>query len=210
MPSLLSFPQWFLSYGIIFEGIFFLLLLFASMSAFYVYYLCKSQQSKFLGIGFGLLALAHASHGLYGILFIASFLYMYMILYLLGIVTLAHMTFRIQNYSVLVLLSALVLTPLFIFGLNLTVFNSLSAALLLFMVAYYYSRFITKYKQLGAISKCRVRSVFSTFILLFLARSLYAIAFSSPAIYITGHFLELFAYFIILTNILLVWRRKKH
>ena len=158
VESLYIVPRWFYQIDIVLGIVFALITGFVALYAFRLYQLTREREFKLFGISFSCLSLSYlmriavnvflttvveSSQGVRMFndisFFSKSIIYFYVILFLVGYLTLAYMTFKVQNrraYALLFLLSVLA----FAFSMNKSLTFYLIALLFLIFIVYHYAR----------------------------------------------------------------------
>ncbi len=212
-------PDWFFMYSILFELLFSFIGALVAVYSFKLYNITKQKELKYFGIGFSFISLSYLIWA-----FINSFLldkitdgvqelslvefvnigslgiYIYMLLFIIGLATLTYTTLKVNNgkiYSLLLLISLLVIISSSNKALT---FQLLSSIFLIFLIIHYYSQF-DKDKN----SKKLI--ILVAFILLLLSRTQFILSTSQYIYYVIGHFLELIAYGLILLRLILIIRK---
>ncbi|MCB9358515.1 hypothetical protein H6503_01165 [Candidatus Woesearchaeota archaeon] len=212
-------PNWFIGYDALTEAIFAVVTLLVSLLAFKIFKLTKSNNSKLLGFGFLFIAFSYAILAIFNagncfnlhesfceitkwdpVMWYYVQLYIHLILYLLGLVTLVYMTFKTKSpklYSLLILISAL---P-FMFSLNFPhVYFVLSSVLLAYIFAFYLGNFFKNPNLHTAL-------IMVAFTFLFIADLTYIFTMKSAMSYVIYHFIELVAYILILFNLVTIIKK---
>jgi hypothetical protein len=220
MASLSFVPQWFFVYGLAFGLAFAIISLAVSIYSFKIYRLSGQRQSKLFGVAFLLfsisyfiqffLNLAIVSELNESILNVLDFqqiitmnnlsIFVHMILFTLGLVTLIYMVIGVKNkwiYSGLMLVSVLFL---FLSANKINFFYIFSSALLIVLTMYYFQHSI-KDRNTKSIP------IVIAFFLLLIGHIHFIFLVNDSIEYVLGSFLELAAYILILINLLRVLKK---
>ena len=220
MVSLSLVPSWFFGYDIVLELAFAIITLIVSIFSFKIFKLTKQRQLKLFGISFLFISLSYFVQSFVNFAIVIKLneeicriikvitvntwntfgIYAYVILFVAGLITLAYMTFKVNNNKIYLLLLMVSVFALLISPNTLYLYHIISSILLTFIVLHYFKNYI-KRKQLKTLL------VLSAFIFLLFGRVHFILSVNHGLYYILGHFLELFAYLLILTNLLLVIRK---
>jgi formate hydrogenlyase subunit 3/multisubunit Na+/H+ antiporter MnhD subunit len=222
MANLYLVPDWFFGFDIIFELAFAIITLIVALYAFKVYRLSEQNQSKLFGWAFIFFSISYFIQSLLNFVIISKLseticdviklqsvtilnawgISIHMILLIIGLVTLAYMTLKINNpkaYSLVLLISLFSI----ILSLNkIYWFYFLSSILLIFIVIHYTQNYL-KNKQ------SKTLLVLMAFLFLLFGHIHFIFAVNHALFYVIGHFLELIAYILILINLLLVLKNGK-
>ncbi len=220
MVNLALVPDWFFGYDIILELIFVAITLAVSWYAFKTYKLTGESRSKLFSISFILISLGYFALSLVnfvvfyraetGISNYLNFLkiqvfeqigiYIYMILFLSGLLTLAYMTFEKRSKKMYVTLFSLLFVS-FVLTAEISFFFYIVSAIFLMVILWYYVKNYLEKKRLNT------GLVMSAFILLFIGRSQFIFSQIDKVFYPLGHFLELAAYILILSSLVLAMKK---
>lgn len=225
MANLYIIPSWFFgyqsfSYDAILELIFAIITLIVSIYAFKVYRLSQERQSKLFGIAFSFIS---ASYFIWSIInfnileriehsiptyvnisninnLITIGVYIHILLFITGLTTLAYMTLKIKSPKMYSLLLIITLVSLSFNSNVIFLFYLLSSILLIYIVLHYLTNYIN-HKQ------ARTLLVLIAFILILFSTIHFIFSVNHALYYIIGHFIELIAYLLILTNLILVTKK---
>ncbi|MFT4303316.1 MAG: hypothetical protein ACMXYG_02015 [Candidatus Woesearchaeota archaeon] len=215
-------PSWFLGYDALAESIFALVTILLSVLAFKIYKLTKSSTSKMLGFGFLFIAFSYIILAIFNIgncfnlheplceitnwdpLAWYSFqVSLHLMLYLLGLITLVYMTFKVKSfklYSLLILLGSI---P-FLFNHSFPrVYFILSSILIVYIFAFYFKNYLNN-------KNYHTASISIAFALLFIGDLLILFTMESDIsaiIYVIWHSLKLVAYLLILSNLIPILKK---
>ncbi len=213
-------PSWFFGFGTILELIFGIITLAVSLYSFKVYKYSQLREPKIFGWSFLALSLSYfiwaAVSGYAGFLAqksvdnvfnIAGFtpiivlgIYAHIIFFVLGLVTLAYLTFGIRSQRVYTLLASLSLISVLFSQTKSISFYFVSSLLLLYVLSFY------------AINKWKNKSFSNYFVLLsfvFLFAGTVDFTFSAVRhiTYVVGHIFYLIGYAFILANFILLFMK---
>ncbi len=220
MVNLFIIPSWFFNYAVIFELAFAIITLTLGLFAFKIYKLSEQKSAKLFGISFILISLHY---------FIQSFLnfsiistlnknicnmmklnsidslniigaYSHMFFFLIGLITLAYMTLKIENKTTYTLLLTLPLASIIFAENKLYVFYAMASILLVFISIHYLKNYL-KNKQYKTLF------ILIAFVFLLFGNLHFLISVNHGIYYVIGHFLELIAYLLILLNFILVLKK---
>ncbi len=222
MPSTLLYysPTWFLGYDIVLELIFAIITLTVAAYAFKIYRLSEQRELKLFGLSFLLISFSYSFWALlngfaiselteatsildlaHATIYSVIGVYFHILFYLGGMITLTYMSLKVKSTKVLVLIISLIL----LFMLNVEekyLLLYLVSAVLLIFVTYGYI------EDARAHQNKKTWPLILAFILLFLGRFDFIFSSRDYRFYVIGHFLELAAYLIILTGLILVIKHK--
>jgi len=213
-------PEWFLAYEMVLHFVFALITIIVSFYAFKVYNLVRQPQPKLFGIAFGLFSVSYISQFFLEFLTITQIrvipipilqaaierffdvlgIYVHIVLFTMGLITLTYMTLRersIKTYSLLVLIA---LISLFFASNKIQLFYILSSFLLLYVLIHYARNYIN-HKQPNTL-----RGLIA-FSLLFVGSVSVIFSFQNEVLYVMGHVIEGIAYLVILTNLILAVKK---
>ena len=220
MPVAYLVPEWFFGYDIIAELIFALITFFIGLYSFKIYKLTGQKQSQLFCFSFLFISLAYILQSFlnFALLYeineqVVSFLqlkeistlvaielYTYIIFYMIGLITLTYMTLKIKSKRVYSLLILLTLTSLIISSNKLLLFGVISSILLAYICIHYVTNYLAHKQR-------KTLLVAIAFALLFLSTIHFNFSINHYYPYFGGHILALFAYSLLLTNLLLVIKR---
>ncbi len=221
MVYLYLIPKWFVWIGISMEFLFALVTLIVALFAFKIYKLSAQRELKLFGISFLFIALAYVSLALFNLSILSQLrerinyvalekiaylgllgVFSHMLFFIIGLVTLAYMTFKIKKLRIFILLLALSLAAVFLSGYKLMALYIVLSILLCFVVFYYLREYHNN-------QNTRTGLVSVAFI--FLLLSILSLVFSGQGYvyYVVGHILELFSYLIILFNLIFVVKNEQ-
>ena len=213
-------PHWFLGYNILLELLFFAITLIVAVYALKVYQLSGHKQSKLFGITFLMISAAYLIQSVLNI--VASYstdiccdmqpispmpayslagIYVHILLYASGLVTLAYMTLKLKDLKAYFLFMVVALTALLVSSNPLFFFYVISTILLIYVSFYYLKNYLDTKKSNALV-------VFIAFLFLMFAKVHFIFSIDHGTYYVAGHLLEFVAYVLILVNLLMVIRRK--
>ena len=225
MVNIYLIPSWFFgyqsfSYDAIIELAFAIITLIVSIYAFKVYKLSQQRQSKLFGIAFSFIS---ASYFIWSIInfnileraedtiptyinvsninaLITIGVYIHILLFMTGLITFTYMTLKFKSAKTYSLLLLITLISLFFSSNVLYLFYVLSSILLIYVVIHYFRNYI-EHKQ------AKTLLVLIAFILILFGSIHFLFSVNHAIYYIISHFLELIAYLLILTNLILVIKK---
>ncbi|MEK6873584.1 MAG: hypothetical protein AABW91_01970 [Nanoarchaeota archaeon] len=216
MASLYYIPNWFFTTSIIFEIIFAVVTGLVAILSFKVYNLCKQREFQLFGLGFTFISLSYIIWSLINLflldqlneaLKVLSFnefvslgalgIYFYMLLFIVGLVTLNYTTLKEKNKSIyiIILLTSLV-AIITSFNKGFT-FQILSSILLAFLLIHFAN-------QVKRNKNAKSLLVFIAFLSLLVSHIIFIFSTSQYVYYVAGHIFELIAYMLILARLYLI------
>jgi hypothetical protein len=216
-------PAWFLGYNVGLHLVFAIITLLVSIFAFRIHRLSGQRQPKLFATAFLLFSLS---------LFIEAFLNLFilfkinqdislalkivsvnnlnlimanvhLILFSVGLITLAYMTLKARSAKVYSLLLIITLAALFLASNPLLFYSIISFILLVYIFIHYLLNYLGK-KRINSLL------VFIAFVLLSLSNIPIIFSVMNHEIfYAIGHFIELIAYLLILINLILVLKHEQ-
>jgi len=222
MAHIFSVPNWFFGYDAILELFFAVITLAVALYAFKVYKLSNQEQPKLFGLAFLAFSISYFIQSILNYLIIteaaqavcevvkiqsvalfnAIGIYIHMFFFIIGLVTLAYMTLKINSPKTYLILLASFLLSFFVVANKIPWFYMVSSLLLVFISLHYLFNFI-KNKQ------TKTFLVFLAFLLLLFGHLHFIFSLNHVIYYAMGHFLELVAYILILINLVLVLKNGK-
>ncbi len=217
MVDVYQVPSWFYGYDLLLEVIFFLVTLFVAVYAFRLYRLAGEKQLQYLGIGFSCFSFAYLIQSLVNLRLFSRFhvplssdfgvvnigvlnnfgIFVHILFFLAGLLTLYYMALEVKDPRQFTFSVVLILVLLLFTRYKLLVFYLISMVLFLIL----FSRYYVHHKKNGASQHMAV-----AFFLLMLANLLFQFSIVYELGYALGHFLELFAYLVIFSNLVRVIR----
>jgi hypothetical protein len=213
-------PDWFLSFGIIFELAFALITLFVSIYSFRVYRLSEQKKSRTFGIAFLLISISYFIQFFINLAIIAELnekvlsvmefrnlitldniaIFFHMIFFIFGLITLIYMILGGKNRFIYII--SLVVSTLFIFlsANNMAFFYVFSSLLLIFILSDYAGNYIKNRNG-------KTLLVMVAFFCLLVGHLDFIFLVNSPIFYVVGNVLELAAYILILINLIRVIKK---
>jgi len=206
-------PDWFFGYDIALEMLFGLITALVALFSFKIYNLSKQREFRLLGLAFTSISIAYflwpllnlfaitrsesginvmSLDGLPSLLLGGVFLHV--ILFVLGLATIAYLTFNVRNHNLYALLVSLSIIGVIMSARTGWAFNFVSAVLLFYVALYY----LGKYQVAGG---RRIFLVAFAFVLLFFARVVLIFATRNHLLYVADHIIELGAYGLILISL---------
>jgi hypothetical protein len=222
MAHLFLIPDWFFGYNVILEFFFAITALAVALYSFKVYRLSNQEQPRLFGIAFLLFSISYFIQSILNYLIITNAaqaicdcisipslflfnaigIYVHMFFFVIGLVTLAYMTLKTKNITTYVLLLSTLLLSFFVVENKIPWFYMISSLLLVFISLHYLFNFIKN-------KRTKTLLVFIAFMLLLFGHTHFIFSVNHTLYYVLGHFLELFAYILILINLLLVIKNGK-
>lgn len=213
-------PHWFAGYNAVLEILFFAISFLVGTYALKIYRLSGQRQLKLFGISFLLISASYFIQSVLNFLSRYSMaggcnmqsmssmhtlniagIYAHMLLFIIGLVTLAYMTLKIKDLTPYFLFAAIAIGALFLSSSKLYFFYVISSILLVY-ISFFYLRNYLQSKKASALV------VFIGFLFLLFAKMHFIFSVDHGAFYVAGHLLEFIAYALILTNFINVIRGK--
>ena len=219
MHEIYQVPLWFLKLDIAMELIFAVITLLVCLYSFKIYKLAEQRQSNIFGISFFLISLSYFvrfiistimafklntsflnPNVLYNLNYLSNTaIYVYLVLFIAGLLTLTYMTFKTKNIEVYILLLITIILAI-VFSFNaFYVFYILFYILLAFILVYYLQNYIKSKNK-------KTFMVLAAFGLLFLS-SIYFMLPNDIFYYMLSHFFELMAYLLILIDLIIIIKK---
>lgn len=214
-------PHWFSGYNSLFEMIFFIVTFMVGIYALRIYTLSSLRDSKLFGISFLMLSGAYLIQSTLN--FAASYsmsvgachnsslfsmhslsalgIYLNVILFTAGLVTLAYMALRIKNFAAYSFFLAATLVVILFSSNILYIFFAVSSILLVYILFYYMRNYLKTRKKTQLI-------VFVAFLFLLFAKIHFIFSLDHGSFYVAGHILEFIAYALIFVSLIAIIRRK--
>jgi hypothetical protein len=220
MTNLPFIPNWFFGYDILLELTFAIITLIVTLFAFKIYKLTRQRQPKLFAISFLFISLSYFVRSFVNFAIVMKLnenicqalkivnvntwdtfgVYVYIILFMIGLITLTYMTCKIASPKMYLLLLSLTIFSLLLSTNALSLYYVMSSILLIFIVIHYFKNYV-KRKQ------AKTLLVLIAFVFLFFGNVHFIFSVNHGLFYIIGHFLELGAYSLILTNLILVIKK---
>ncbi|MBS3066540.1 hypothetical protein J4205_01830 [Candidatus Pacearchaeota archaeon] len=216
MTSLYYIPNWFFTTSIVFEIIFAVVTALVAFLSFKVYNLSKQNEFRLFGLGFTFISLSYIIWSLINLFLldqlnesikVLSFqqfvslgalgIYFYMLLFIVGLVTLNYTTLKEKNKSIyiIILLTSLVgIVTSFNKGFTFQILSSILLAFLLIHFAYQ----VKRNKNIKSIL------VFAAFLALVVSHIIFIFSTTQYVYYVAGHIFELIAYILILVRLSII------
>jgi len=222
MTHVFLVPNWFFYYGIACELIFALVTLIGGIFSFKLYKLCNYYSIKVFSISFLFFSLSYIVQTLINLeilsniseasfsltqwnnitsLSIISF-YIYISLFILGLVTLTYMTLKERNIKHYALLLVLAFAGVLLSLNKIFAFRLISAILFFFILLHFFKNYAVR-KSVNSLL------VMVAFFLLMMASSVYIFALQYSTAYVIGHILEFSAYLLIAINFIMLVKNAK-
>lgn len=218
-------PDWFFGYDIALELLFVIIAGLVSFYAWKIFKVTGERNLKLFSLAFLFIAFSYVVQSVLNILVLAKFdddvaffmnlrsvylfslfaIYLQAILFLIGLLLLAYIALKIFSLQTFVLLFILVFTSLYFSPYKTFMLYLLSTVLLGFIVYYYLNNYWNN-------RKATTLMVLIAMIFLFVSNLSFIFATDIDSYYVVGHLLELAAYVLVLTNLLVILRvgKQKH
>lgn len=210
-------PNWFFVYSIILESIFALITLIVSYYAFKVYKLTDNKSARLFSTAFVFICLSYVLQAMLNSVILWKMadrvvslinlrdaallnlfgLYAHALFFIIGLIILAYIQFKIDDIKVALLMVALVVTSILFTWNKLMLFYMLSTIILIFIASNYFLNYI-RHKTPNTLL------VLIAMIFLLFGALHYFFAVDHEVYYVIGHGLEFLAYSMILINLLLM------
>ncbi|GIU69490.1 MAG: hypothetical protein KatS3mg002_0726 [Candidatus Woesearchaeota archaeon] len=215
-------PKWFLNYSIILEIIFAVITLIVSYYAFKVYKLTEKESAKLFSTAFIFIFLSYLIQSILNIIILYKLdndvvslinlrdaallnlfgLYLHALFFIMGLIILAYIQFKVDNIKIAFLLIAVIITSILFSWNKLMLFYMLSAILLVFIVINYFINYL-RHKTMHTFM------VLLSMIFLLLGVLYLFFSVDYEIYYVIGHILEFIAYIIILINLFMMIKHGK-
>lgn len=214
-------PEWFFGASISLEVLFALATLFVAYYSFRVSQIYKQRSIMLMTAGFVFIALSYISKAIINVFLLqeikSGFLaltlsglnglaslgfYLYVSLFLMGIILLTYMTFKTGNADVFLLVTALSFIGMWLSTDKIIAFNVISAVMLCLISIYYGKEYYRNNNK-------RTLLIFLGFLGLLLSGIGFTFAGGYYVNYVVGHILELASYILILASIFSLIVNKK-
>lgn len=218
MVNLFLVPQWFIGYDLFLELGFALICLLVSFYSFKVYRLTLENSSKLYAISFLFISLSYFIQSFINILLLPQLfnpilsnnevvwnivsIYVNLVFFTMGLLTLTYMTFKIKNSNVYSLLLITTLFSLILSYNRVYLFYVLTSIFLAYISLFYLKNYINKRKITSLL-------VFIAFCLLLFSQFHFILSVNHSLYYMLGHFFELIAYILILLNLVIITKNGK-
>lgn len=220
MPTLSFAPNWFFAYGLAFGLAFAAISLAVSIYSFKIYKLSGQRQSKLFGVAFLLFSISYFIQFFLNVAIVSKLserilniiqfqsvitlntlsIFVHMVLFTLGLVTLIYMISGVKNKWMY--LGLMFFSVLFLFlSANKINFFYIFSSLLLVIISIYYFQHSIKHKSVNSIL------IVIAFFLLLIGHIHFIFLINNNIEYVLGSFLELGAYILILINLFRVLRK---
>ena len=221
MTQLHYIPSWFFGFNIAFEMIFMLATAIVALYSYRIYKVSCQREIKLFGISFGLLSISYFLSSIITLFFVSALegnvlaitinrilsaeniaVAAYVILFVLGNITLLYTTLKVERLRIYGLLIALAFVAIN-FSFNKVFMIYFIISLSLFFVSYhYYTEFM----------KRTTKNVFLTFwgiFFLFVSNTIFLVQPASSQVYVTSRVSELIGYFFIIASLIRVIKHGK-
>ena len=218
MAYLFLVPEWFINFRVIMELLFFVVAGLVSLYSFKIYNLSYQRESRIFGVGFLLISISYLlraiitiflftklEEGVRGIALenlnlIGTFgVYIHMIIFTLGLITILYTTFKTKCWQVY---SLLAVTDLLLLKLsaNKTLSFYMFSTILIFYICVHYAKEYIKYKN------GKTALIFIAFVLLLLS-TIEPIFSNTYNTYVISDVIELGAYLLIALSLFLTIKK---
>jgi hypothetical protein len=215
-------PTWFFTYSIILEVLFTIITGMVSMYSFKIYRLTEERQARIFGFAFLFIALSYLAEAVLNFILLFKFddavstliqlknvfllnlfgIYAHALFFIIGIIILTYVTLKVKSPRVLSLLLSLILVTAIFTTNKVFMFYMLSTVLLIHTVIYYFAHYNqNKNKNTLLVLIAMIFLLFSSFH--------FVLATNSQVYYVIGHILELIAYVLLLSNLLIILKNDK-
>ncbi len=222
MWNIYLIPNWFFGYDVIFELIFALITLAVSIYSFKVYKLSEQRQAKLFGISFLFISISYFIQSFLNFAIISKLnenickaiqivdvmrlnnigIFTFIIFFITGLITLTYMTLKVKDMRIYALLFIITILSLIFSSNRIYLFYFLASVLLINICIHYIITYLHTKQP-------RILLVLAAFILLLISTIHFTIAVNHVLFYALGHFFELIAYILILTNLILIVKNEK-
>lgn len=216
----------FFRYNIIFGLIFSIITFLVSFFSYRIYKLTKQDQLKLFSLSFLGFSLAYITRFVTQLISFSKLnelliegarrpeiretmfpiqtasWYIYMLFFIGGLILLTYMALKIKNKPVLFLFFGTVFLSLTLNPFPLFLFHVLASLFFIIIVIHYYKNYQRK-------KKMQTFLVFIAFVFLLLGNLTLIFSVRHPVPFTLGRILELAAYFFILTDLILIYKKKK-
>ena len=215
-------PEWFFGYDVALEFLFAIILLAVAIFSLKAYKLTEQKQLIYFSLSFLFIGISYIIESVFNYMTISKLnaaicqivkiksialfdlmgIYTHMFFMTIGLVLLVYMTFKVEEKRPLWLLLIVSLVAVFFSWNKLLIFFLLFSIYLLFLVWHFFRNYIVH-------KTANTFMIASAFFLLFVSHLHFIFALNTPLFYFAGHILELFAYLLILFNLVLLKNEKK-
>ena len=222
MAYIFTSPEWFFAYDVALELAFAVITLLVCFYAWKIYKVTGERNIRLFSLAFLFISLSYIIQTILNFIImeqldegITEFInlnsvyllnlfgtYIHSILFLVGILLLVYIALKIYSLRTFILLSILVFTTLYFSLYKTFMLYLLSTVLLGFIVLYYLTNYWNNKKTTTFL-------VAIAMMLLFIAYLFFIFGINSTTYYVLGHILELSAYVLVLTNLLIILRKGK-
>lgn len=220
MPSMYISPAWFYGYDIAFELIFAVISLVIALFAFRISKASGQRSAKLLGLSFLFISLAYVVQSIFNFLILSKLnenicrvakissvvlfnsiaIYTHIILWLAGLAILLYMALKPSKVWVFLGLIAIAVVS-FLFGNNAILEYYIISSVYLAVISLHFIENFLSNKQ------TKTLLVALAFVFLLFGSIHFLFSVNHEIFYMIGHFLELFAYILILVNFYLVLKK---
>jgi hypothetical protein len=222
MSHLFIVPDWFFEFGIFLEILFAIATFIVAVYAYKLYRFSEQRELKLFSASFGFISLSYIIKALL-VLFVISKLqgdiliidlnnlqrislyavYFHVVLFMLGVVTLAYMTLKKGDCKIYSFLIAISLAAMML-GCDLAYsFTVVSSLILLYLCIYYLFEYFDNNKRTTLI-------IFIGFVFLLVSGAGVVFAPNYYLNFVIGHLLELASYILIISSLVLTMKRDKN
>jgi len=215
MAYLYLVPQWFFGFGIAMEIIFGLIALWVALYAFKIFSFSSQRELKLFGSGFLLISISYFLWAIVNFFVLNQLddhswalnlgqitllgkigVYLHIIFYLAGLVTLLYMILRVKNVRAFFLILLLTFIAFFVSANKAFTFYILTIFFFGLIFFHYLQEYFSKKHS------PRIISVLLAFMLLVISHISFLFSASSYGYYVVGHLIELAAYILILVSLM--------
>lgn len=223
MVHLYLMPGWFLGYDVALHLAFAAITLIVSIFAFRIYRLSGQRQPRLFATAFFFVSMAYLFNTILHFLMLSKLndnvcsafklasvaaleligTYFYIALFGIGLITLAYMTLGVKSSKAYSLLIMFFFTPFFFTIEPLHLYHLLSSVLLIYVIIHYLVNFLSK-------KKTNALLMLAAFAFLLFGNIHFLLSITeSEGYYVIAHLLELIAYLLILSNLMMVQRHEQ-
>lgn len=219
-------PSGFFVYNLVFGLIFLITTSLVSIFSYRVYKLTRQDQLRLFSLAFLGFSLAYATRSVIELITLSKLKvmlvdgigrheiaevifplravseYVFMLFFIGGLILLTYMTFKTKNRPMLFLLFGTVFLSLLLNPFPLFLFHILASLFFIIIVIHYYKNYQSK-------KKLQTFLVFIAFAFLLLCNLTLIFSVRQPSPFTIGRILELVAYLFILTDLILIYKKRK-
>jgi hypothetical protein len=215
-------PTWFFGIDVALEFLFAIILLAVALFGFKIYKSTCQRYVKYFSIAFLFIGISYVIQSIFNYLVVSKLnetvcyvikvnsialfnlygMYAHMFFMTIGLVILVYMTFKIEDKRPLWLLMIISLLAIFFSYNTLYIFFLLSSVYLIFLVWHFLDNYLRNKTKNSLI-------IVVAFLFLFFGSIHFTFSMNHSLFYVVGHILELFAYLLILVNLLTIKKNEK-